>query len=342
MAHGSAIPPRPQSSEYGTMKRYLWLILRLALTIALFAWLLRDPALREQIATLPRPSAPGWLLPAWLAAGLNELASLLRWWCCLHLAGVALPLRRAAALHFLGMFTSLFLPGMAGGDAVKIAFLALQFPQRKIGGVLAVLMDRLSGFVSIIIWTFIVAMIRGEWFRQTPATAALFHAVLISLGIVTGALIVWFISSRAPLLRRTPQWIPLRARIFEIAAVFDTFFADRRRACAAFALSTISHACYFLIFYFTASAFTGGIPLADAFSIMPVMDVVSMLPVTISGLGLRETTMQALLPPLCGIEPAIAVFISLSGFLVSASWAFAGVPVFLRIRSVQKTDTTHA
>lgn len=324
------------------MKRHLWLIFRLALTIALFAWLLRDPALRAQLASLPVPPAPAWLLPAWLAAGLNELASLLRWWCCLHLAGVALPLRRAAALHFLGLFTSLFLPGMAGGDAVKIAFLAMQFPQRKMGGVLAVLMDRLSGFVSIIVWTFVVAMLRGEWFRQTPATAALFHAVLIFLGVAAGALLVWFISSRAPLLRRTPRWIPLRARIIEIAAVFDTFFADRRRACAAFALSTVSHACYFLIFYFTAHAFAGGISLGDAFSVMPVMDVVSMLPVTISGLGLRETTMQALLSPLCGIAPATAVFISLGGFLVAASWAFAGVPVFLRFRSVQKKDTIHA
>ena len=324
------------------MKRYLWLIFRLALTLALFAWLLRDATLRAQLSSLPRPPAPAWLLPAWLAAGLNELASLLRWWCCLHLAGVALPLRRAAALHFLGLFTSLFLPGMSGGDAVKIAFLALQFPQRKMGGVLAVLMDRLSGFVSIIVWTFIIAMKRGGWFRQTPATAALFHAVLIFLGVAAGALLVWFISSRAPLLRKTPQWIPLRTRIIEIAAVFDTFFADRPRACAALVLSAVSHASYFLLFYFTALAFAGNLSLGDAFSVMPVMDVVSMLPVTISGLGLRETTMQALLTPLCGIAPATAVFISLSGFLVAASWALAGVPVFLRFRSVQKNDTTHA
>ncbi len=323
------------------MKRYLWLIIRIVFTIALFAWLLRDPSLRQQLASLPPPPAPAWLLPAWVAAGLNELASLLRWWCCLHLAGVALPLRRAAALHFLGLFTSLFLPGMAGGDAVKIAFLALQFPQRKMGGVLAVLMDRLSGFVSIIVWTFIVAMRRGDWFHKTPATAALFHAVLIFLGIAAGALLVWFISSRAPLLRRTPQWIPLRARIIEIAAVFDTFFADRRRACAALILSAASHACYFLLFYFSALAFAADLSLGDAFSVMPVMDVVSMLPVTISGLGLRETTMQALLTPLCGIAPATAVFISLTGFIIAASWAFAGVPVFLRFRSVQKTDTTH-
>jgi hypothetical protein len=324
------------------MKRYIMFIVRLALTIALFAWLLRDSALRAQLATLPRPPAPGWLIPAWIAAGLNELASLLRWWCCLHLAGIAMPLRRAAALHFLGLFTSLFLPGMAGGDAVKIAFLALQFPQRKMGGVLAVLMDRLSGFVSIIVWTFIVAMKRGEWFRQTPATAALFHAVLIFLGVAAGALIVWFISSRAPLLRRTPQWIPLRARIIEIAAVFNTFLADRRRAFAALALSTASHASYFLVFYFTALAFAGSLSLGDAFSIMPLMDVVSMLPVTISGLGLRETTMQALLTPLCGIAPGTAVFISLCGFLVTASWAFAGVSVFIRFRAVQKTETIHA
>ena len=34
------------------------------------------------------------------------------------------------------------------------------------------------------------AMQRGEWFRQTPSTAVLFHAVLIFLGVAAGALVV--------------------------------------------------------------------------------------------------------------------------------------------------------
>mgnify|MGYP003342324508 CR=1 FL=1 len=45
---------------------------------------------------------------------------------------------------------------------------------------------------------------------------------------------------------------------------------NRRRACAALVLSTMSHAGYFLIFYFTTLAFAGSLSLGDAFSIMPV------------------------------------------------------------------------
>ena len=35
------------------MKRYLWLLLRLALTIALFAWLLRD----RRVVTIPKAAS---------------------------------------------------------------------------------------------------------------------------------------------------------------------------------------------------------------------------------------------------------------------------------------------
>jgi glycosyltransferase 2 family protein len=66
---------------------------------------------------------------------------------------------------------------------------------------------------------------------------------------------------------------------------------------------------------------------------MPVIDVVTMLPVTLSGLGLREAVFQALLVPLSAAAPAVAVFVSLTGFLVGATWSLPGAGVFLRLRA---------
>ncbi len=66
---------------------------------------------------------------------------------------------------------------------------------------------------------------------------------------------------------------------------------------------------------------------------MPVIDVVTMLPVTLSGLGLREAVFQALLVPLCAVAPATAVFVSLTGFFVGATWSLPGAGVFLWFRA---------
>ncbi|MCA1851661.1 MAG: flippase-like domain-containing protein, partial [Beggiatoa sp.] len=119
-----------------------WTVLRVSITVALLWWIARDPSIRARLAALPAPPAPAWLLPAWLAGGVNELAGALRWWLCLRIAGVPLGFPHAAGLHFLGLFTSLFLPGTAGGDAAKIAGVMLWYPERKIAAVLAMLMER--------------------------------------------------------------------------------------------------------------------------------------------------------------------------------------------------------
>ncbi len=322
------------------MSRHIWLLIRLLLTAALIAWLFRDAKLRAQFAALQSPAEPAWLLPAWLCAGLNELAATARWWLCLHLAGVAVTFRHAAALHFLGLFTSLFLPGLVGGDAVKIALLAMQFPQRKLGGLVAVLMDRLSGFFAVSLWITLIGLLRAEWFRQTPATAALFHSVFLVFSIAGGGLLLWFTVSRSHFMQRRISRFPLRKTIVRFESGFDAFIADRPRACAVIALAAVCHAGYFLLYYFTARAFAAGLSLVDAFSLLPVIDAVTILPITISGLGLREQIFAILLTPLCGIPSPVAIAISFIGFALAASWALGGLPIFLRFRATQKKQST--
>lgn len=322
------------------MKRHAWFIIRMLLTIAFFVWLFRNPELRKQLAAVPSPSQPGWLIPAWISAGLNEVFGILRWWICLHLAGIPVSIRRAAALHFLGMFTSLFLPGVVGGDAVKIALLALQFPQRKFSAVLAVFMDRLSGFVMISSWLLIAAQIRGDWLRQTPATAAILNTILPIVYFLAAGLLLWFLASRTKLMQRRFPRFPFRAQIVQFESCFDSLMADKLRTISALVLTVLCFLTFSLVYYFSAHAFGQNLTVADILTLMPLIDFITLLPVTISGLGLREAIFQTLLPPLCGIPAASAVIISISGFLVASSWALAGVPAFLAYRSRQKKSPT--
>jgi glycosyltransferase 2 family protein len=310
-----------------------WTVLRVSITVALLWWIARDPSIRARLAAMPAPPAPAWLLPAWLAGGVNELAGVLRFWLCLRIAGVPLGFPHAAGLHFLGLFTSLFLPGTAGGDAVKIAAVMFWYPERKIAAVLAVLMERLSGLFIVMIWTTVVAGLRAEWFRQTPATGLLFHTVLIFLGTVALVMVTWYLTNRPGRALRHPPWFPFGARVSQIAGVFDLFFAGGRRALAVLLLGGVCHAGNVGLYYFAARAQGMEWALVDALSLMPVIDVVTMLPVTLSGLGLREAVFQTLLVPLSAAAPATAVLVSLTGFLVGATWSLPGAGAFLWLRA---------
>ncbi len=312
------------------MPRKLLPILQTLVTVALLVWIFGDARVRNEAASLWRVADGRWVAFGLLAGGAGELAGVLRWWCCLRLAGLPVALGRAAALHFMGLFATLFLPGSVGGDAVKIAWLAAQFPDRKMGGVLAALMDRLSGFVVILAAAFTVATLRREWFERTPVSAAILHAVLIALTITAAALAFWAFTSLRGL---HPRWLPMRTHILEISGIFALFLKGGARALATLALSCIAFAAHFLIFYCAARAFATPLPLADVFSVMPVIDVITMLPVTLSGIGLREKSFETLFGALCGVPPGAAVLISLGGFGLYACWSLLGAPVFLFYRT---------
>lgn len=315
-------------------------ILQAAITVALLVWVFGDPQVRADAARLWQLADGRWVLLGLLAAGMNELAGVFRWRCCLHLAGLRVSWRRAASLHFMGLFATLFLPGAVGGDAVKIAWLAAEFPQRKIGGVLAALMDRLTGLMTIAFAAFIIALGRSTWFEQTPLTASLFRGVMIFFAVTCGGLLLWGIASRPRWIHRHPQWLPMRAHVIEIAGIFDAYAADPRRAAAAVALSFVALGSFFCIYYCAARALGAPVPLLDMFSIMPIVDVITMLPVTLSGIGLREKTFEALLGALCGVPASAAVLISLGGFGLYACWSLLGAPVFIAYRTRLAEEVT--
>ena len=320
------------------MKQHAWLIFRLLVTVALLGWIFHGLWLRSQMAApLTAAANADWLVAAWLAAGLGEIAGLLRFWCCLHLSGIRLPIRRAAALQLAGMFTSLYLPGMAGGDALKVALLALYFPQHKLNGLLAVVMDRLSGFVVITLWTLHTAWARGDWFAHTPIAASALHTAMLITGPLTGGLILGFLLTRTRFMRTRIRRFPFRERILQCEAGFDAFAADRLRILTLFATSITAFSGYFLNFHFTALAYGAPLQWRDTFAIMPLVDLIAMIPVTIAGLGLREQAFQLIFAPLCGLTPTQGVTISLVGFFIASTWALLGAPVFLWLRPSLKS-----
>jgi len=308
-------------------------ILQAAVTLALLAWIFSSRRLREESVALLRLADWRWVLAGWLAAGCNELAGAVRWWCCVRLAGLPVAFRRAAALHFVGLFSSLFLPGSIGGDAVKIAWLAAEFPSRKIGGVLAVLMDRLSGLVTIMATMLVIVWMRLEWFQQSPHAAALFRGAMIFFAMSALGLFLWWLTSRPRLLRLHPPWLPMRARILEIACVFDTFLKGGRWAAATIALSSTAFAFFALTYFCAAQALRVPVAFLDLFTMMPVIDVITMIPITLSGMGLREKTFETMLGALCGIPSSAAVLVSLGGFGLASAWALLGAPVFSLYRA---------
>jgi hypothetical protein len=90
-------------------------------------------------------------------------------------------------------------------------------------------------------------------------------------------------------------------------------------------LAAAALAAHFLGYYFSSLAFGSPLQIGAIFSIMPIVDTLTMLPVALYGLGLREALFNALLGAFFGTPSATATLISLGGFGAQAVVALCGV-----------------
>src|SRR6476646_4121144 len=125
------------------MKKTLLTVIQLLVTGALLYWVFHNPAVRSAMAIAIRDADYRWIVGAILTYFVVELAAMIRWQILLRVQGIELSTARIGALFLIGMFYNQFLPGGTGGDIVKTYLLWKETPDKKAGGLLAVLFDRM-------------------------------------------------------------------------------------------------------------------------------------------------------------------------------------------------------
>jgi hypothetical protein len=123
--------------------------------------------------------------------------------------------------------------------------------------------------------------------------------------------------------------------IVELSTAFSTYARDPKTLALTFGLSVPAHLCIFLSFYFTARAFgvfsgIGG--MMELLAVLPIILTIASLPISLSGVGVREGLFQNVLASLYGTPESLAVMISITGFLIVVFWGLVGGCVYLVYR----------
>lgn len=246
------------------------------------------------------------LLVAGAGAGVVLLltaqgVSALRWRTLLGPGAVAWPY--AFRLYLIAAFFSLFLPTAVGGDVVRAA--AAGKSLGRAGHVIGtVLLDRALGVVALLVFLLVGLGVAGRadlrlgW-RPSP------QAWLIGLA-AAGAAGLLAHRFREPLLRR---FRPLA----EIGAAATDLARRPRRLAAALALGFGAQAAYVLAWLVLARSLGLGVPASSFLLTVPIVSLSTMIPLTLSGVGVREGAWILLLRPY-GVPDADALTLSLVYF----------------------------
>ena len=309
-------------------RRIVWLAVQIAVTAAALWWVFHGGESRAEFAAVWKKAHAGWLAAGIGCAGLNLGLSWWRWSLFLRIQGIRPGPRRLTVFGLVGAFFDLLLPGTAGGDAAKAVLICRQYHGRKAPVVLSLMADHLSGLLALATFAFVFAGARRAAFEGSPlaATAVGYTGGFLVFALVGVALTLVLTSTR--MLRRLPQRIPARAAILRFSEVWRVFRSDVPRALAGVIVSFGVFFFHFASFWCAARALDVPVSLPDMLAVGPVVDVVTMIPVSISGLGVRETLFELLLGRLAPLEPGAAAALSLAGFGCLVVWGLVGAVVF--------------
>ena len=306
------------------MKRVLVQAAKLAITVALIAFLLSRLSLDEITAAMDEPRW-GWLLAALAVYGLSAFGGALQWAWILRTAGVAAPAREIRRLYFIGLFFNNFLPANIGGDAWKIVDLGRQEgkPLAVFG---ATLLDRLLGLTALTLLAVLVLAGAAPARIPLPATALLLLPVLVLLAGLLAALLSRRIGGRLPELVAK---VGLDGQVERVRRVTDEFTHYRPRVRWLNLLLVFSTGVQLLrvVTHLLVARGLGfdltGDQAVQLLVLIPMLAICLTLPVTINGIGLRESVSASLLV-WAGLAAPQAVAMEVAAYLVQVAFSLQG------------------
>ena len=247
------------------------------------------------------------------------------------LQGISLSVLRLAAISFMSTFYGFLLPGSVSGGFARW-YKLIQQDRKPAAALTSIVFDRLAATVSLAV----VGL--GAWLLS-PATRAQ-TAIGIALGGICAALLLatilafngrsaaWLLAVlNRPGASRVPQTI--RRRLVKLLHSVMRFRALPGRAHAEiFGLSLTVHLMTIAGFYGFTTALGLTVPLLDLVWIHCAITLLTMLPITVSGIGVREGGLILLLAPF-GVAPAAAVALGFLRLIGTLAAAFIGAVVEL-------------
>jgi len=315
------------------VKKIIVTILQAAVTILLLWWIFRDPEKNAKMWDALQTANWGWLAIGLLCIGVTCLLQTLRWLVLLRVQKINLAFLRTLRVYLVGLFFNLFLLGSTGGDVIKIYYAMREAAGRKSVAFLSVLVDRMMGLLGLVVVAVVIVSIK--WQELSTKAPAELSALFIIMGGMLGLVVVGFVVDRFNLQSKIPEKLPMHNSIVEFATAFSIYARNPKALSSTLALSVGGHLCNFLSFYCAAralGAFGGWGGMLDIFAVMPIILTVTSLPISLSGVGVREALFEQLFGSLFGTPEAIAVMISVVGFLMLVFWALVGGVVYLFYR----------
>jgi uncharacterized membrane protein YbhN (UPF0104 family) len=279
-------------------------IVKIAISLALVAFVLNTID-TQKLAKILLDVNLIWLFLAFVFYNISKIVSAFRLVFYFKEIGISIEQKANLVLYYVGMFYNLFLPGGIGGDGYK-AYLLNKHHSIKLSLIVqALLFDRISGLVALIFLGAILYPFSSFdipiFYYLSIALAVLIYPIFFIISKKLNRFLLYF--KHTTLLGLCVQVLQLISALFII-----------------YSLNSDVPAIEFLVLFLVSS-------------------VVSVLPITVGGIGVRELTFLYGLA-LIGYPSDIGVAFSFLFFLITMLSSLIGVLFLHKPYGGDKSEAT--
>lgn len=267
------------------MRRGLILTAKIGFSLVLLWWA-QNRFAEEGLLSLYRDISPEFVAAAIAIQAVLTVLLTARWWLAARALGTRLPALAAWRLVWIGQFFNQTLPSSLGGDAYRIWALCTRYGATIGFASTSVVVDRLFALLAIPMIAVVGLWLVPEFTLRPDVAVILWPAVLVVAAV---AVVLAWLDAVPGSWRRLAPGAFARAERFSLAL---RGAAERRRVVVAgLSLSIVIHMCVALSVYMLTRAIGLDAELLHVLLVTPLVLVIAMVPVTISGWGLREGAM---------------------------------------------------
>ena len=309
------------SSKY-PVKRVVMIAAKLAVTGVLVWYLLRAVDVEKSGQHLAGFDV-GWGVAALAVVALLFLVAALRWHIYARALHIRLTIGVAFRLYLIGQFFGQILPAGVGGDAVRIWLLT----RRGVAvgsGASRVVLERLTGLLGILILIAILLPLTFTYIDESWERLA----IVSLLGFAAAGISAVVGLSFVPHLLTKWREVAVISKLADVASEARRAGLMVKPALSVLLLSLFMHLLAVLVVYILSQGLGMEISPLACLALVPVVLLLSTLPISVAGWGVRENVMVAALA-FAGAESSQALALSILFGLAILALSLVGAVMWL-------------
>ena len=250
-----------------------------------------------------------------------------RWYLLMRCKGLNIHLRKAVEFYFIGLFFNNFLPTSIGGDTVRAIYTG-EYTNHRTEAWGSVLLERSLAFLGLGTVSLMGALLYKPEVR-------FFHVIAGFLVFILAIFVLLFLPPIRKVMNRILPRLKFRGLGDKLLFFYDRLHEYRGypgTLVTVYFISIFVQLCIAWINFVLGNNLGIPAPFTQYMLNIPLVQIVSMLPVSINALGIREGSYIGLFP----YDKEALWLLSYSVFFIGLSVSLLGIIPFMRVRQLHR------